>query len=220
MSNTENKKEGGATEPYLKGKNAAYLWSFVGINVAIFLCMLVNHWLSIDTLDQSWHRVTLKNGIFAAAIPTVAVVLAGILGASAKARLVFWRWRNPGCRVFSGLLKTDPRLDATALRAKLGKFPTGAKAQNALWFGIYKRHRAKLRVLESHKHYLLTREMTAIAAAFLVLLSAGIMLRPPDAKVTGLYVLALIVQYLLVASAARNYGNRFVLNVLSEELHG
>jgi len=31
------------------------------------------------------------------------------------------------------------------------------------------------------------------------------------------YAGALVVQYLLVASAARNYGNRFVLNVLAEE---
>jgi len=38
-------------------------------------------------------------------------------------------------------------------------------------------------------------------------------------KMSALYSGALLVQYLMIASAARNYGVRFVLNVLTEESH-
>lgn len=39
-----------------------------------------------------------------------------------------------------------------------------------------------------------------------------------DWRTSLLYAGSLIAQYFLVASAARNYGMRFVLNVLSDEL--
>jgi hypothetical protein len=62
--------------------------------------------------------------------------------------------------------------------------------------------------------------MAALAALFIVLLSLGVFARSVDWRIAALYAAALFVQYVLVATAARNYGNRFVLNVLSEELQG
>ena len=148
-------------------------------------------------------------------------MLSGILGDVGKARLVFWRWTNPlpGCRVFSNLLKTDPRIDAHALRSKLGEFPTDPHAQNALWFKLYRRHSAAPRVLEAHRVYLLTRDMATIAAVFAALLSATVFSGSVSHRVASLYAFALLLQYIMIANSARNYGNRFVLNVLSEELH-
>lgn len=215
---SHNKKE----EPYLKGKNAIYLWSFVSINFAVFLCLLISKVLTESSLDQFWHRVTMKDGIIAAGVPILAIVLSGVVGDIGKARLVFWRWSDPlpGCRVFSKLIKTDPRIDVAALRSKLGEFPTEPHTQNALWFKLYRSHSEAPRILEGHRIYLLTRDMTTIAAVFAVLLSAAVFGASTSFAVAGLYVVALLLQYLLVATAARNYGNRFVLNVLSEELHG
>jgi hypothetical protein len=50
-----------------------------------------------------------------------------------------------------------------------------------------------------------------------VLFSIGVVAASVSWKTALLYVGALIMQYMLVASAAQSYGNRFVLNVLSEE---
>lgn len=206
-------------EPYLKGKNAVYLWSFIGINLAVFLSLIVGGKFAGSSIESFWGRVTAKDGIIASSIPIVAIVLSGVLSDTAKARLVFWRWRNPlpGCRAFTELIGTDPRIDVPALRKKLGELPTDPQAQNALWYRLYKQQRTDVRVWEAHKIYLLTRDLTTISALFAVLFSAGVITASLGLKTSLLYIGALTAQYLLVASAARNYGERFVLNVLSEE---
>jgi len=208
-----------APEPYLKGKNAVYLWSFIGANLAIFLSLVVSRQFASSSIDHFWQRVTTKDGIIAACIPLLAIVLSGVLSDTGKARLVFWRWRNPlpGCRVFTQLINTDPRIDVAALRNKHGEFPAEPQAQNALWFRLYKQHRTIPLVWEAHKIYLLTRDMATIAAVFVVLFSIGVVAVSVNGKTSLLYIGALVVQYVLVASAAQNYGKRFVLDVLSEE---
>jgi hypothetical protein len=52
---------------------------------------------------------------------------------------------------------------------------------------------------------------------FAVLFSPGVVAASVGWKAAALYGVALILQYILVARAAQNYGNRFVLDVLSEE---
>jgi hypothetical protein len=208
-----------AKEPYLKGKNAAYLWSFIGANLAIFLSLIVARQFATSSIDHFWQRVTAKDGIIAACIPILAIVLSGVVSDAGKARLVFWRWRNPlpGCRVFTDLIGTDPRIDAPALKRKLGEFPQDPQTQNNLWYRLYRAHKTTPLVWEAHKIYLLTRDLTTIAAVFAVLFSLGILATAIGWKIEALYIGALIVQYVLVASAAQNYGKRFVLDVLSEE---
>jgi|ERR1700728_3954127 len=205
--------------PYLKGKNAAYLWSFIGINIAIFLSLLASRQFAGSSIEQFWGRVTAKDGIIAASIPLLAIVLSGVLSDTGKARLVFWRWRNPlpGCRAFTVLVGTDPRIDVPALKRKLGELPNDPQAQNALWYRLYKGHLADIKVSEAHRVYLLTRDIATISALFVVLFSIGVVAGSVNGKAATLYTGALIAQYLLTASAARNYGKRFVLNVLTEE---
>jgi hypothetical protein len=216
---TKAKSSAPAREPYLKGKNAVYLWSFIGANLAVFLSLVVSRQFASASIDHFWERVTTKDGIIAACIPILAIVLSGVLSDAGKARLVFWRWRNPlpGCRVFTKLIGTDPRIDVGALRKKHGDFPHDPQAQNALWFRLYKQHKTIPLVWEAHRIYLLTRDMTTIAAVFAVLFSVGVVLASVSVKTAAVYVFALLMQYILVASAARNYGERFVLNVLTEE---
>ena len=206
-------------EPYLKGKNALYLWSFVGMNVAVFLSLVVSRHFSSSSIAQSWGRVTAKNGIIAVSIPLLTVVLSGVLDDITKARLVFWRWRHPlpGNRVFSELVSTDPRIDQRALKAAVGKLPRAPLEQNALWYRLYKKHKMVRSVWESHKIYLLTRDMSAIAAMCGVLFSIGLAVTGGGWLISLIYTVILGVQYLLIARSARNYGDRFVLNVICEE---
>lgn len=219
MTDANNKSTGRNVS--LKSKNTLALWSFCGANLAIFLSLLVSKGFAEGSIDAFWKRVTTKDGIIAASIPILTIVLTGVLNDVAKARLVFWRWRNPlpGCRAFSELLKTDPRIDIAALKKKVGELPRKAAEQNALWYQIYKRHRENLVVSESHRTYLLTRDMAALSATFILLFSIGVMAGSIGWRTVGVYSALLTTQYLLVATSARNYGIRFVLNVLTEESH-
>jgi hypothetical protein len=106
-----------------------------------------------------------------------------------------------------------------ALHKKHGDFPQEAHAQNALWYRLYKEHSGSIVISEAHRIYLLTRDMTTLSAVFAVLFSIAIALDSVGWKIAVLYSGALLAQYLIIATAARNYGIRFVLNVLAEESH-
>lgn len=203
----------------LKGKNAPYLWTFIGANLAIFLSLFVSKGFTGASVNHFWQSVTAKDGIIAASLPLLAVVFSGVLSDLGKARLVFWRWHNPlpGCRAFTDLLSTDPRIDVPTLRKKLGELPQDPQAQNALWYGLLKKHSADMKISDAHRIYLLTRDMATMSALFVVLFSIGVVAGSVGRKTVAFYSVALIAQYLLVARAARNYGTRFVLSVLSEE---
>ncbi|PYU28630.1 MAG: hypothetical protein DMG32_02185 [Acidobacteria bacterium] len=67
--------------------------------------------------------------------------------------------------------------------------------------------------------YLLARDMTAISALIAVFFSFGVVAASANSRTAALYSAALVAQYVLIASAARNYGTRFVLNVLAEVSH-
>ena len=206
-------------QTYLKGRNAIQLCIFVGANLAVFFTLLVSKSFSAGAVDESWHRVTAKDGLLAAIMPILAIVLSGVFSDTWKARLVFWRWHDPlpGCRVFSELLATDYRIEKTRLAKKLGEYPQEADEQNALWFSLYKKHGDVGKVLESHKIYLLTRDLTSISASFVILFPLGIFAANLKWEVAAIYAGALLLQYVFIAISARNYGNRFVLNVLVEE---
>lgn len=206
-------------QPYLKGKNAVQLCIFVGANLAVFFAFLVSSGFSAATIDQFWHRVTARDGLLVAIMPILAVVLSGVFSDTWKARLVFWRWRDPlpGCRVFSELLATDHRIDKAALDKKLGGYPREPDKQNALWFSLYKRYGGVNKVLEAHRSYLLTRDMASISSLFVILFPLGVFGENFQWKTAAIYAAMLFLQYVLIAISARNYGNRFVLNVLVEE---
>ena len=209
-------------QPSLKGHNFRYMWPFIGINLAVFLSILVSKQLGGGALESFWHRITAKDGIVAAGIPLLAIVLSGVFSDQNKARLVFWRWRHPlpGCRVFTQLIETDPRINVPALKNRLGAFPRAPQAQNALWYQLYKARQKAVTVFQAHRVYLLTRDMATVSAAFVVLFPIGLIANHGLGERTSiLYVAALALQYLLTATAARNYGNRFVLNVLVEQSH-
>jgi hypothetical protein len=207
--------------PYLKGKNALSLWAFVGANLAICLSLFITKGFSTASIDQLWRSVTKKDGVIAVLMPLLTIILSGLFSDTAKARLVFWRWRHPlpGCRVFTELIQSDPRIDVPALRKKHGEFPQEAHAQNVLWYRLYKEHSGSIVISEAHRIYLLTRDMTALSAVFVVLFSIATGLDSIGWKIAAFYSGALVAQCLLIATAARNYGVRFVLNVLAEESH-
>jgi hypothetical protein len=209
----------GTNQPYLKGKNAWWLRLFICLNIAAFLSVAVGQQLTTTSIDHFWQSLSAKEGLVAICLPLLTLVLNGILGDLTKARLVFLRWRNPlpGCRAFSVIMVTDPRIDVARLRARLGTIPSEPKEQNAAWFRLYKVHSSRQTVLEAHRAYLLTRDMAALSAVFAVTLSIGAFISAVAWETAALYSAALFAEYIIVSTSARNYGNRFVANVLAEE---
>jgi hypothetical protein len=208
-------------QSYLKTKNVFYLWTFIAINCAVFLAVIIGDQFSYQSVQHFWERIRTKDGIIAVCMPFIAIILNGILGDLAKARLVFLRWRNPlpGSRVFSVLMNTDPRIDVAALKRKHGSLPRSPKDQNVLWYQLYKKHAAALTISEAHRLYLLTRDMTAISAVFTFAFPLCAFFSSTHKETAFYYTVALVGQYLILSASARNYGNRFVLNVVTEESH-
>jgi hypothetical protein len=112
---------------------------------------------------------------------------------------------------------SDARIDVKILAAKHGKFPRNPTAQNSLWYKIYREHKTKSMIWVSQQVYLLTRDLSAIAACLAILFSTAAAWELGNWKTWIEYTCFLIVQYVVTASAARNYGNSFVLDVLCEE---
>jgi len=212
-------KSMGTNQPYLKAGNVWWLRLFLGVNVAVFLSIAIGHQLTGTSIEHFWQRLSAKDGLLALCFPLATLVLNGLLGDLGKARLVFWRWRNPlpGCRAFSVIMVADPRIDAARLRSRLSPLPSEPKEQNAAWYHLYKAHAGKQTIWEAHRTHLLTRDMAALAAVLAVSFSIGAFITAIGWKLATLYSVALVGQYVLVATSARNYGNRFVANVLAEE---
>lgn len=208
-----------AKDKYLKAKNAPFVWSFMGVNIAILLAIILSGKADLLSLNAIWSQMTIKDGITATGLPVLAMILTGVLGDLGKARIVFWRMRNPlpGCRAFSRFVSADPRIDGTVLVGKLGEFPRDPHEQNALWYKLYKKHADKLTVAQAHKVYLLTRDLTAVSAVFVCLFVFAAAFSEATLKIKFGYCMYLVLQYMITASAARNYGHRFVTNVLVEE---
>lgn len=205
----------------LKSKNALYLWTFITVNSAVALIVFLGRQLNYGSIDEEWKKLSARNGIFAASVPILAIVLGGILSDLVKARLVFWRFKFPlpGCRVFSDLMHTDHRIDISVIKKRYGPLPRAPKEQNVLWFKLYKRHEKKITVSEGHRLYLLTRDMASMAAILIIIACVAMLFVTHCDRSIIIYVVVLVVQYLVLAATARNYGNRFVLNVLTEESH-
>jgi protein-S-isoprenylcysteine O-methyltransferase Ste14 len=85
------------------------------------------------------------------------------------------------------------------------------------WFQIYKRQAKSAVVTDSHRLYLLSRDMAAISVVFAVVFPLGAIWSTTPWSLQLGYLIGLLVQYAMISTSSRNYGNRFVLNVLAEE---
>jgi hypothetical protein len=144
-------------------------------------------------------------------------IVNGQVSAAAKARIVFFKWRDPlpGSRAFSHYAKCDERVDVGSLLQKLGQLPHEPRQQNAMWYKMYRSVEAEPSVREAHQYFLFFRDY----ATLMVLLT--IFLIPLDAYYAASYKPVAIlgglflVQFLLACRAAQIHGKRLVCNVLA-----
>ncbi len=206
---------GHANTRSLKGQNRLPLLVVLAINLVCLIMAVKTDSLrsaGIDALFRQWREVV------PAGVGTILIgIVNGLLSPNTKARLVFWRWSNPlpGSFAFSHYAQHDARIDMSGLQGKVGPFPSNPREQNALWYKLYKSVEDVPAVADAHRMFLFARDYTGIAVLMLLVGGAiGIWQIPSTATAAG-YVGLLLLQYLLVREAARNYGIRLVTTVLA-----
>jgi hypothetical protein len=200
----------------LKDQNRWQLWLTIALNAVVFYSVVQ----SDSILETGW------KGLFTAATNLLPISFAfivtsvanGMLSANMKARLVFLRWSHalPGHRAFTRHATDDPRVDLDRLKKSLGnKLPEGPEAENRAWYRIFKEVEAAPEVHHIHREFLFMRDYAGFSALFIVVLGASALGLVQYWKVTSIYCLALLLQFLVVRHVAAIYGARFVCTVLA-----
>lgn len=198
-----------------------HLWIFISINFILFIAVILNK--DFNFINEIYKNIFLGEGVLVALSTIATFILNGLLSSKFKTKLVFWRRNNiyPACRVFTDLIYEDDRIDNSILVNKHGELPNDPKYQNSLWYQIYKKHEFDPMIFNSHRNYLLSRDLTGLSFVFLLTYSiaASIAFFIINVSINYyiLYLFYLIVQYLIISLVGRNLGKRFVCNVIAKE---
>ncbi|MGK7898123.1 MAG: hypothetical protein AB4372_32025 [Xenococcus sp. (in: cyanobacteria)] len=202
----------------LKDKNRLPLLGVLVANALAFYFVLnLEKLLSqdiVNDLSSNWQTVVPLGG---ATILTTLVN--GLLPSKVKARLVFWKWKNPlPSRIaFSHFAQRDQRIDFSVIERKFAPLPTQEKAQSSLWYRIYKKFCDDPAIVHVHQDFLFMRDWCGLSLISLVVLGSISMRIVDSGKIKLFYLLALIAQYLFTMISARHYGERMVMSVLALE---
>ncbi|WP_224958758.1 hypothetical protein [Geomonas subterranea] len=202
----------------LKTQNIPVFSLFIGWCSTLYVMFLSTPPASINRLSSILASVTSKESLLVALGPIIILVVSGILSPQVKASLVYWRISHalPGHRAFSVYCKKDTRIDLKALEKKIGSFPVDQDDQNRQWYRLYKENSEKTIVINSHRNFLLSRDLAGASALATVILPLSLLLFTKFFWSTvGLFSI-LLTQYLIITLVARNHGERFVCNVLVE----
>lgn len=200
----------------LKAQNRWQLWFIIAANSLFLYGVVEANAIQIDGIRSIFTDAS-KLVPFGLAV-VIATVLNGLLPATAKARLVFLRWRNtlPGHRAFTRYMIADPRIDPDAVqRAVGGPLPVNPVEQNRVWYRLYKTVENDPAIAQVHRDFLLTRDYTALAVLFLVFYGGAGYYSIPSPKIATIYAVLLLIQCIVVRQAAFHYGIRFVTSVLA-----
>lgn len=198
---------------------------FLTLNSIIFLIFALPKFLSVSHINKIYKEYFTESGLLSVSLIIIVFILNGLLTSDFKAKLVFWRRKNvyPGFRVFTELSQSDPRIDKNNLRQFYGGFPTDPIEQNKLWYKIYKDNENHSMIFESHRNFLLSRDLTGFSFILICLYPLSIVVArhifEGSLKNMFWYLLFLIVQYVGFSWVSRIYGNRFACNVLAQGSH-
>lgn len=204
-------------EKSLKEQNKPNLILFIAWNVIVLLVVLSSP-IYLNDGEEIARKILSEDSLFMIFSPLLLIVLNGILSSRLKVFMVFWRWKNglPGHRAFSKYMHSDPRINKDGLKNRHGIFPADPASQNSLWYSFLNKHKENIIVRDSHKAYLLTRDMTAISSVF-ILGIVVILFSDAYNQLKWLSCVYFVAQYLVIMTVARNYGKRFTCNVLAIE---
>jgi len=210
-------RNGAASRP-LKAQNTWKLAGFVVANAVVFYSVVTLGQWNASSIVDGLLKVDPGNAALSVVLPVAVIILNGLISSEGKARLVFWRMKDPlpGSRAFSVLAQRDPRIDIDALRKKYGQLPSVPREQNVQWYKLFRKLDSKANVISAHQDYLLARDVTVLAFLFFITLGIGALVLPISGLTKLGYILATLVSYLIARQSAKNYGERLVCTVLAE----
>lgn len=204
---------------YLKQENRKWLIGYLLLQVIIFAIFSSLLSSNIEDISDFYDIVKNPKSIFSLGLLIVSIVLEGLLNNPIKEFLVFWRIKDrlPGHRAFSNISENDSRINLNNLQKLFPNgIPKNPRDQNSSWYDLYKKFQNEPIIYNAHKMYLLTRDLTALSVSIIPFVIAGhLILRTPINNI--LYnIIILIISVIVISISARNYGNRFVANVIVE----
>ena len=201
------------TNKTLKGRNLPWLIATLVLDVLMLLVLVFDAAIQELTLTA---MVAMRASL-TVLLPIPALILSSLISPDHKAILVFWRLKHPlpGSRAFSLYVQKDDRIDLAKLREHVGEFPANEREQNAKWFRLCKLVESDPSVVDSHKNYLLFRDIAAMSLILLPVLPVAMYFGSVDTPHILISTALFLGQYLITAFAARTTGIGFVQNVLA-----
>lgn len=211
-----------AKDKNIKKLNRKYLVGFLVVNICVFIFLSNILTIEVNDFESFMKKLLDPKNVFVFILYVVSIILEGVLSSDLKAKLVFWKWHNPlpGCRAFSHIAKNDPRINIKELKIIFPKgFPKSSKEQNSAWYNLYRKYSSVTTVFESHRSFLLTRDLSALSLILIPVSFAGYYLLSVWIVPSLFHAFFLISVFIINNLASKNYGNRFTANVLVEAIH-
>jgi len=164
------------TSNSIKSENRKILIGYFLFQIVLFAIFAGHIDFNLIDADQFLAQIKKPQGFISLCAALFIIVMEGIFPNGAKEILVFWRFKNrlPGHRAFTHIGPNDPRINMEKLKKLYPDgLPTDPKKQNSEWYLLYKQYRNALIVHQAHKAFLLTRDFTALTAAFIPLTVFG-----------------------------------------------
>ena len=141
----------------------------------------------------------------------------GLLSARWRDRIAHMRFTAPlpGSRAFSKIAAEDYRVDLETLRSVYGPLPADPVEQNRLFYRMSKAVGDDPGVCNAHKSYLAARDIAVICWLALIPLSMAAFILAPRSNGAAIYAAGLALVAIAASVITRNYGVRFVQNVLA-----
>lgn len=191
---------------------------FVIINFIIFYSVLISQKVDIQSISNVVKDFNFESVLFILSSPIIYLIFSRLLDSNQKAILSSWslKYPLPGYRAFSLYMDNNPRIDKKIILENIGRIPANPIEENQLWYSIYKKHKLVKSVIDGHKDFLFSRDLTAASFIFLIVFSVTLLITI-NIKNIFIYIIFLMLQYILLARTTRVSGRAFVINVLAEE---
>jgi len=210
-----------AKEKYIKSLNRKILVGYLFVNFFLFAYFSKLIKIDFGSLKSSFDNLLDPKLLPFVMLYAFSIVLEGIISSEIKAHIIFFRIKNPlpGTRAFSEIAEKDLRINIESLKKLFsGKLPQKPAEQNKVWYNLFRKYSSSQIVFEAHRSFLLTRDLASLTILLIpISISCHFVLHSP---IKAILLHTLILLILLTASilSCRNYGNRFVANVLVEAI--
>ena len=99
------------------------------------------------------------------------------------------------------------------------RLPENPKEQNKVWYRLYLKYKDNVIIGEVQRNYLITRDFTVFTAILIPLTLASHIIITTDLKRILMHLTFLLILFFVLSISSRNYGKRFVADVIVKASH-